>query len=268
MYCYLLEKAMKLYFYSSFKEATMKTPFSYLILILWLVSCEEDHKLTFIASKQMDHACADCTKIELMIPEAQGNSKLVRTINTAVNEEVIRLLTFDDTIIIRNPQDAITSFKKGFSELRKKFEDEAPWEAKISAQVSYEDKERITLSLDSYLFTGGAHGYRALTYLNFDKKQEEELEHWQLFKDVAHFEHFAELKFRIQEGIPQNTAINSTGFMFENGIFHLPKNIGFTAEGLLLLYNPYEVASYADGSVPLLIPYEEVTNYLSRKIEL
>lgn len=50
--------------------------------------------------------------------------------------------------------------------------------------------------------------------------------------------------------------------MFEGDQFQLPLNIFYTDKGLLLYYNRYEIAAYADGPKELLIPYEELKNFL------
>ena len=139
----------------------------------------------------------------------------------------------------------------------------APWEAKIDGSVVYEDKELLTLQLQSYVFTGGAHGYSAQRFLNFDKKRGVALENWQLFQNREAFEQFVETKFREQEAIPAEASINQTGLMFESDRFYLPENIGFTKEGVKLLYNPYEVASYADGPIVLTLPFNEVRPFLA-----
>ena len=73
---------------------------------------------------------------------------------------------------------------------------------------------------------------------------------------------FAEKKFRAKYKIPANKSINATGLMFENEKFNLPENIFYTDDGLLLYYNSYEAASYADGPKELLLPYKEVNDYL------
>src|SRR5690606_11666613 len=65
--------------------------------------------------------------------------------------------------------------------------------------------------------------------------------------------------------IPATESINSTGFMFENDVFYLPRNIGFTDDGLLLVYERYEVASYADGPIRLTFPYPEIGRFLKLK---
>ena len=144
------------------------------------------------------------------------------------------------------------------------FPDESiPWEAKIDAEVAYENNDLITIMLNSYIFTGGAHGYGSTRFLNFEKKSGLELGRKDLFKNQGDFVDFAEERFRMQEKIPNDQSINSTGLMFELDEFYLPENIGFTQSGLKLLYNPYEVASYADGTIEMTIPYGEVEKFLA-----
>jgi len=119
--------------------------------------------------------------------------------------------------------------------------------------------------LHSYIYTGGAHGYTSKRFLNFDKKKGVELDNSELFKNVEDFRIFAEEMFREKEEIPKDKSINYTGFMFEQDSFHLPENMGFTQKGLKLLYNPYEVASYSDGTIELVLPHSEIKRYLAKK---
>ena len=56
--------------------------------------------------------------------------------------------------------------------------------------------------------------------------------------------------------------------MFEGDSFHLSENLGYTQEGLQLIYNQYEVASYADGPIVLTLPYNEINLYLKRKVKI
>jgi hypothetical protein len=246
----------------------MNSPIRFLLCFILLIGCNDDHKLTFEPLIVSDNDCTECPNISIEIPKALEQSKLTETINTALEEELISLLVFDDEIEASSISEAIQSFKNGYEELKKLYPDETTgWEAKISGVVSFEDKNMITIALNSYLFTGGAHGYNTRSFLNFNKRKGKEIENWELFKNQDHFENFAEAKFRIQEDIPQDNPINSTGFMFEQDEFYLPDNIGFTEKGLVLLYNQYEVASYADGAIELVLPYAEVKNYLAKKVK-
>ncbi|BDW92172.1 DUF3298 and DUF4163 domain-containing protein [Muricauda ruestringensis] len=232
-----------------------------------LVSCQTESKLTFEPLHLKGENCESCPKIDINIPNALDNSPVSQAINRSLQEEVISILSFSEDDTIDEMGKALQSFSDSYKELRTKFPDEVQWEAEIDGIVVYEDENVITFMLNSYSFTGGAHGYASTSYLNFDKKKGVELENWQLFEDLDGFEDFAETKFRIQEKIPQDSNINSTGFMFEGESFHLPNNLGYTNEGLKLIYNQYEVASYADGPIELILPYNEINLYLKRKVK-
>ena len=51
--------------------------------------------------------------------------------------------------------------------------------------------------------------------------------------------------------------------MFETESFYLPDNIGYTENGLILFYEPYEIASFADGPIILTIPYTDANPFLN-----
>ncbi|HEA20488.1 hypothetical protein LCGC14_2208830 [marine sediment metagenome] len=244
----------------------MKGPLTYFLIFLALTGCQKEDKLTFESVILRNDICADCPEISISIPRAIENSRAAHSINSVLEEEIIALLHFDEDTEISNLDDALLSFTNGFTEIKNLYSEETtPWEAKIEGKVVYEDKEILTLLLDSYIFTGGAHGYSAKRFLNFDKNKGIALENWELFQNRKGFQLFAEAKFREQEAIPAEASINYTGFMFEKDRFYLPENIGYTNEGVKLLYNPYEVASYADGAIVLTLPFKEVAPFLASK---
>lgn len=243
----------------------MKFILTYSLLFFVLLSCKNEDRLTFEPLVFNTENCENCPEVSIAVPKAIEQSKLAKTINTALNEEIIDLLLFDDEIEVATIEQALTSFKNGYVELQKLYTNESTgWKAKINGTIVYEDTSILTIELDSYMFTGGAHGYTSKRFLNFDKKKGTELENWQLFKNRTDFQLFAETMFRAQEKIPQDKPINHTGFMFEKDSFYLPENIGFTKKGIKLLYNQYEVASYADGPIVLVLPYKEVKKYLTK----
>jgi hypothetical protein len=233
------------------------------LLILISFGCKKDDKITFEPITYLGDACADCPQIKITVPRALTNAKVDKVINNALTEELIYLLNFNEENEATDIESAITSFTKGYTNLKNQFSEEAtPWEATVSGAVTYEDTRIITLKLDSYLFTGGAHGYNTTHFLNFDKQKGIELDPEALFKNENEFKDYAESKFRTQEDIPSQNDINSTGFMFETGSFYLPENIGYTKKGLQLFYEQYEIASYADGPIVFTFPYQELTKFL------
>ncbi len=235
-----------------------------LVVFILISSCADDEKLTFETESFSNSKCNGCAVIEIELPRPLQKKKIASSINTALNEEIIALLSFEEGRSTGTISDAIKSFESGYKDLQEKFPEESvPWEARISGEVIYEDEKLLTIGLDSYIFTGGAHGYGSTHFLNFSKRNGEELRQNEMFINRDAFEEFAEMKFRIQEAIPTQSPINSTGFMFDADNFYLPENIGFTEQGIKLLYNPYEVASYADGVIELTLPYKEVEEFLA-----
>ncbi|MBT8293510.1 MAG: DUF3298 and DUF4163 domain-containing protein [Eudoraea sp.] len=246
----------------------MKHIIAYLFLLVLITSCQDNRNVTFEALSLQNSKCEECPEVSINIPKASGNNKLSKSINLALQEEVISQLTFDDELNAETIQQAIESFTNGYFELKKIYPDETiGWKATINGLVTFEDNDLITVELQSYLFTGGAHGYGSTNYLNFNKKSGKEIDAWELFEDKEGFQKYAETQFRIQQNIPVNKSINSTGFMFDKDLFYLPENIGFTEKGLKLLYNQYEVASYADGPIELTLPYKDIQKFLSGKIK-
>lgn len=228
-----------------------------------LLACEKDSQLAFEHQVFDGGPCTACPKIRIEIPRALTKRKIGQTINNALTEEVISQLAYEEYQNAATIPSAIESFKNGYRDLQQKFPEEyAPWEATIHAKVSFENKDLISISLTSYIYTGGAHGYGSTHLLNFDKDSGRELETEELFSDWEGFMKLAESQFRTQHQIAKGQAINSTGFMFESDTFYLPENIGYTESGLMLLYNPYEIASYADGVIELELPYKKVENML------
>lgn len=241
----------------------MKIKFSSLLLVLIFIGCNEEHAVTFEPYSISSESCENCANVSIAIPKALAQTKLSEAINIALREELIALLNFDEQSDAQTIEEAVDAFAKDYKNLNEKFPEEStPWEAKIKGDLTYESKKILTIKLESYLFTGGAHGYSTVRFLNFDKLQSTELERQELFNNQEKFENFAEVAFRKQENIALDTPINSTGFMFEAERFTLPENIGYTEKGILLFYEPYEIASYADGAILLTLPFKDVNTFL------
>ncbi|MFS4468856.1 PdaC/SigV domain-containing protein [Maribacter sp. 2210JD10-5] len=244
----------------------MKKSISFALLCLLFFCCDSSNEIKFETTSFHETACDACASISIDIPRAMGKSKIHTAINTALSEEIIYILNFDEETEASDIQTAIASFIEGYQELKSKYTEEAtPWEAKIEGAISYEDETILTLRLESYLFTGGAHGYSTVRFLNFDKKKGIEIDNEKLFVNTDDFQKLAENKFRLQEKIPDGAPINSTGFMFETDTFYLPNNMGYTPEGLQLFYEPYEISSYADGAIILNMTFEEIQPLLAFK---
>jgi hypothetical protein len=244
----------------------MKKALILFFLALTSLSCEKKEQVVFENIILSNEDCNECPTISIIFPYALEDNKLCSSINTAIKEEIIERLTFDDDLAPDSIEKAMDSFSNGYFDLKKAFPDaEVGWEAKIDGVVSYEDAKYVTIQLNTYIFSGGAHGYESTQFLNFDKKNQTEIAPEEFFKDIEDFTSFAEKKFRKQHDIPFDKEINSTGFMFPEDYFILPENMGFTKEGFQFCYNQYEIASYADGAITLVFSFDEIKKYLLNK---
>lgn len=209
----------------------------------------------------------DCPQIIIEIPVAKNIPVVADSINKKLFLVIKEIVYFGEEPLKLNDYNKLaTSFIASYEEMHKKFPSETfGWEAKIKGNIEFESEQILNIKLDHYTFTGGAHGYQGYRSLLFHPKTGKTIFCDQIFKNEKEFKAFAEKEFRNKYKIPEKANINATGLMFENDKFHLPQNIFYTEEGLLLYYNSYEAASYADGPKEILFPYEVVGKYLKYK---
>ncbi len=205
-----------------------------------------------------------CTYVKIEVPEATGAGIASDSINKRIFNVVRSIVYFGEKPTnAKTYQEIMDSFIGSYDDLKKKFPDDAmAWEAKIKATVDYQSDNVLNVKLNHYMFTGGAHGYGGDRSLIFNPQTGKRLKNTDIFIDPKAFTAFAEKKFRQKFKIPADKSINATGFSFIEGRYALPQEIFFKENGLLLLYNSYEIAAYAEGSKDLLIPYAEVKPYL------
>jgi len=247
----------------------MKQIIYLLLAIAITVSCnskkEKEPGISFSTSEyKEDVNIADSkgVSVKAEIPIAEGDSIIVKSINDRVFATVQSLISQEDdnsksyTELFKSFTNSYTTFAKDYPDVPGK------WEAIVKGTVEHNSSKIINIKLDSYTITGGAHGMSYNISLLFSPKTGKELFITDIISDTTALRQIAEPKFRTKYNIPPSANINSTGFMFENDTFVLPQNFFITKEGLLLLYNRYEIAAYVQGMKEILIPYNEINKYL------
>jgi len=239
------------------------------IIIVLLVGCKKDEqKLEFevLSIEQVsEENCVpeeeNCTFISIQIPWALNSETRGKKINRKIEEHIIQLIDYQDENNFNNLEDLSEKFIDDYEASSKEFpEYTIPWEASVEGRISHRSPDLISIEFDLALFTGGAHGYTSVSYLNFNSKTGDQLGTKDIFEDE--FKSYAEKLFRQQNDIPEDQPINSTGLFFENDSFQLPQNIGFSKNKIILRYNAYEVASYAEGGIQLEIPIKDVEEFI------
>lgn len=240
--------------------------FTLAILVLFLSSCKNE--LTFKEAhfeKKSSLPCEEnCPLVILTVPVAENVPIVADSINKKIFSVVREIIYFGEKPYPSTDyQGLLDSFIGSYDEMKTKYpKDTFGWEGKIEGKVAYESDSILNIKIKHYTFTGGAHGYEGIRSLLFDPKTGKNIPNEFLFRDLNKFRAFAETKFRAKYKIPTEQNINATGLMFEEDVFELPLSIFYTEKGLLLYYNTYEVASYADGPKELLLTYKELKPYL------
>lgn len=243
-------------------------------VLLFALSCKKETPMSF-ASETITEAdmaiCKNvsCPEVTVSYVEIFGDEIISEKINTKIKSYIINALYLGDEE--NDPLvTSITEAISGFIEMYRTDKDEFPdmvgeYFAEVSVREDYVSDMLISFEMRTYLFTGGAHGYGSTIFMNINPLSGEEIPTEKLFKDKTAFTAFAEKKFREAYQIGEDEPINNTGFWFEDDVFSLPETIGFTEENVILRYNQYDIASYADGPIELEIPLQEALPYLTVK---
>lgn len=233
----------------------MKTKFLALLLVLILFSCEE---VTLVNFTETNNIYNENAIVELNIPKAEGTSTKAQAINKVVENHIANMLVFleepSDTLqldyAIENFDSEYKSFKDGFGESA------MVWDASFDGEVTYQSPMLISIAINSYINSGGAHGNLNVTFFNFDASTGELLQFDDLFNDKEGIKEIVKTHFE------EETKGSEINYFFGEP-FSLPANIGFNDEGIVCFYNVYEIASYADGITEFTVPFEDVEAYLN-----
>jgi len=240
------------------------------LLFFVTISCKKQETilLTFESfSEEYKGNCPsnDCAIVTIDYIKLLGEKEVIDKINFTLGNSIIYFLNSnsDKRIKATTVPEAANIFIKEYEKDKNEFPELSPYEAEISISKSLITSKIISIKTKQYTFTGGAHGNSSTSFLNFDPQTGLLITKSSLFKNKKEFTDFVEVLFRKENNISEKEPINSTGFWFENDTFNLPETIGFSNNNVILIYNQYEIASYADGAIELIIPIEKVKPYLT-----
>ncbi|HNQ27565.1 MAG TPA: DUF3298 and DUF4163 domain-containing protein [Aquaticitalea sp.] len=237
----------------------MKKIVPLIIATLTLIACKNDPTpLTF-----NDQGIESKTNalIDINYPRAEGNKTVAKKINAAVENYMANEINMSEKPNKKLAlEDAIKTFDQDYRSFIDDYSDSTEqWEVLIESEVTYESENIVSISVNSYIDTGGAHGNSRVAFLNFDKKTGTILEQEDLISDMEAFKGFVRPFF---EKATKSLSDDTIEDPFYGEGFQLPETIGFGPEGLILLYNVYEIASYAQGVTEFSIPLEQAQQYL------
>jgi len=231
-----------------------------LILVPFVfISCNQEVNLTF---SETNFSFNKNAIIEINIPNADGANTVSKAINSTIENFIVNTISFsEDSLTNVSLNEAVKKFDSIYIAFKDDFEENTlVWEALIEGDVTYQSPALTCIAINSYLNTGGAHGNMTISFLNFDPQTGQLLHLNDHIKNPSDFVKLAEKYFylELQESSDED---GFNDYFFGDG-FHLPANIGFSDDGVILLYNVYEIAPYSEGVIEFTIPFEEALPYL------
>ncbi len=128
--------------------------------------------------------------------------------------------------------------------------------------VMYENKNYITLARYNYGYSGGAHGNYATNLVSISKSTGKAIRLTDVFttKGLNALPRIIEQVARVRYKVPSGS-LKENGFLVDQ--IPLSKEFYITSTGIGFLYSPYEIKSFADGEINLVVPYRAIQQYLN-----
>ncbi|MEO1260493.1 MAG: DUF3298 and DUF4163 domain-containing protein [Bacteroidota bacterium] len=212
---------------------------------------------TTVQQTEGDCATKKCLEISLTYPTVKNASPaLEKNINNWTHDFLIALL---DPVLELDEETSLTTAIDGFKEFyHEQLADSTGrpghFTVEVTDTVLLQNEKYLTLRMDAFSFTGGAHPNSTAAIATFNLETGKKLAPIDLVNDLEKLYAAAEKQFRVVK----KSAFDH-GFDFdESWPFVLPKNVGLTTEGLFFCYVPYEVAPYVMGFTEFVIPYEQL----------
>ena len=163
----------------------------------------------------------------------------------------------------------LAHYMQEMKEFRDEFETPMPYERSLSAICSFETDDFVTIDVQTYEYSGGAHGGTTSYGLTFRKSDGRQMgkntlnnivgdEEWSDMVKQQLMEYF---DVKTEEELHDNLQLTPDYFPY----IPLPQTEPcFTEKGLVFTYQQYEIACYAAGMPSFVIPYDKLKKYLNR----
>ena len=221
-------------------------------------TCNKEQEITFI---EINNSFVETASVDVNIQKAEGSHSISAGINTTIENHIANMLLFSEEPVDHiSIKEAAQKFNEEAVRFKNDFEESnVVFEAQFDSELSYQSSDIISIAITGYLNTGGAHGNTNITIFNFDAQTGNVLDFDTLITDEESFTDLAQSYFEKEVHADENKEFSDYFFGEE---YHLPANIGYSDKGIVLVYNQYEVASYATGITQYTIPYSELTDIL------
>ena len=135
-----------------------------------------------------------------------------------------------------------------------------------SMDVMYNEKNILSLAVFNYNFEGGAHGNHGTSLVSYNWAEKKVI----TLNDVFVSDYKPILNKALETSLRKKFKLAAkdslSNVLFDNKI-EATDNFCIAHKGILFMYNPYEIASYAVGEIDLFIPFVEIKQVLNPSLK-
>lgn len=174
-----------------------------------------------------------------------------------------------NSVVKNRVDELIAGYKKQLADYSVEDIKSMPKEIGLEQQIGYDvvmaNNDFVSLLFSDYAYMGGAHGMTTYSPVNYDLKNNRELQLADIFepnsgylKTISEYS-IADLKKRTGDMSDDEWVSKGAGAEMENF-----SNWNLTKKGLMITFEPYQVAAYAAGPQTVIIPYDRLKDSLKK----
>ena len=146
---------------------------------------------------------------------------------------------------------------------------DAPYEYNCSVSVARGDTAVLSLLYDIYTYSGGTHGYTSRTARCFDIQTGDELTLEDITEDAQTLKEFL-YGYVLNLAAGDKYTFEGESIFFEDFNAALTELIDgdnwyFANEGLVIFADPYSIASFVQGRIDFVVPYDVLSGLINDK---
>ena len=132
-------------------------------------------------------------------------------------------------------------------------------EIQIQGVAMYLDSKILSYSYERYAYLGGPHGNSSRLLYNFDLADSHLITENELFT-ANYSESLTQLIKQqiVEDNAEMESVADLNDFHFFEDLIRPNNNFYITAEGIVYVYNPYDIAPYSTGQTAVLLTFEKL----------
>lgn len=242
------------------------------LCVLFVVSCKpketsiEKKSAQLISESQqvtqkhcLDKANEKCAEFSITYPIfSGGDTTIISALNKSVQGYVLSAIGGNAELPFKQALDSVgKAFIQMYLDDLKDMPDmPGGYTTEITHKIALSNAKVVTIEIDGYSFTGGAHPNPFALLASYDlSKGAKPLGINDLVQDTNAVRPALEKAYKQSKGLKASDPITDVIYP-EIKQLPMPANVGLAAEGIRFFYNAYEVAPYAVGASDVLLTWE------------